>query len=170
MNEIEYEMSRRVLRLWLLVLSSALIALILNLVRIPITLDWYRPEFVVMVIIFWGVAEPHRIGLSTAWILGLLMDVLENGILGVQALSLSVIIYLTYLLHPRLRAFRIVQQSATVFLLVGIFQLLVRIVNGVLGPVPDTPLYWMPSFTSALIWPFLVLILRLLSRAWRITD
>ena len=51
----------------------------------------YRPEWVPMVLIYWVMALPYRIGIGSAWIVGLVLDILEGSILGLNAMALVII-------------------------------------------------------------------------------
>ena len=73
-----------------------------------------------MVLIYWVMALPYRVGIGSAWIVGIILDVLEGSVLGLNALGLVVIAYVTLNLHQRLRMFSALQQAGLVLALVGI--------------------------------------------------
>ncbi|MCH7815622.1 MAG: rod shape-determining protein MreD, partial [Proteobacteria bacterium] len=104
---------------WVIVLSF-FIAYLLAIVPFPQWAMHYRPEWVPMVLIYWAMALPYRIGIGSAWFVGLLLDILEGSILGVNAMSLVVIAYVTLSLHLRMRMFSSLQQSGLVLALVGL--------------------------------------------------
>ena len=79
---------------WVIVFRCS-IAYLLALVPFP---EWamnYRPEWVPMVLIYWVMALPYRIGIGSAWIVGLVLDILEGSILGLNAMALVIIAYVT---------------------------------------------------------------------------
>ena len=107
------------------VVVSFIIALLLTILPLP---DWaapYRPDWVLLVLIYWCMALPERIGVGTGWVMGLLLDVINGVLLGLHALAFSVVAYLAMLLHRRIRVFPLWQQALTVLILVGFSQLLV---------------------------------------------
>ena len=61
---------------------------------VPPELGFVRPDWVAMVLIYWILALPHRVGLITAWIAGLGMDVLLGTLLGQHALSYLSLIHI----------------------------------------------------------------------------
>jgi rod shape-determining protein MreD len=79
---------------WVIVVSF-LLAFWLSEIPLPGGLDRFRPDWVAMVLIYWGMALPHRIGIGVGWGVGLLLDVGRGGLLGQHALALAVVAYLT---------------------------------------------------------------------------
>jgi rod shape-determining protein MreD len=144
-----------------IILLSFIIAAILHVLPMP---DWVRylwPQWLVLVLIYWIIALPHRVGIASAVMLGLFKDVLDGAVLGQNAFSLAVIAYLALLLHRRIRVFPWFQQALCMLLLVALYQLLNRWLQGVLGNLPLHPWwYWLSSVMSALIWPYLAALLR----------
>ncbi len=142
------------------VVVSFIIALLLTILPLP---DWaapYRPDWVLLVLIYWCMALPERIGVGTGWVMGLLLDVINGVLLGLHALAFSVVAYLAMLLHRRIRVFPLWQQALTVLILVGFSQLLVLWVLGITGTAPRGWQYWLPSLTSMVLWPWIFVLLR----------
>jgi rod shape-determining protein MreD len=143
-----------------LIFLSFFIALMCLIIPLPETVALFRPQVVMLVLIYWVLYLPHRIGVATGWFLGLLMDVMVGGVLGEYALGLSLIAFFTYRLHARIRMFPILQQMFTVMILVGVAQVLVVWVNYLHGDPYKFYLQWLPILTSTLCWPVIYLILR----------
>ena len=65
--------------LWVIVVTF-IVAMLLSVVALPDSIPWelgyLRPQWVVLVLIYWIIALPHRIGIVVAWLIGLLLDVL----------------------------------------------------------------------------------------------
>lgn len=139
-------------------------AFMLTVMPLPSWLAEFRPEWVTLVLIYWAMALPARTGVTIAWLAGLMLDVSHGAILGQHALGLVLVIYIVHIQHQRLRVASMVQQAIVVFFLVLLKQLVVLWVSGIVGHAPDTWLYFMPSFTSALLWPWVYVILRDLRR------
>ncbi len=153
---------------WVIALSL-LVALILTLLPLPPWVAPYRPDWVALVLIYWCLALPERVNVGISWSMGLLLDGLSGTLLGQHALGLSVVAYLTARLHQRIRLFPIWQQSLTVLLLLVMNQMLVLWVNGILGRPPHSWLYWAPSLSGLLLWPWIFSLLRDLRRRFRVT-
>lgn len=119
-----------------------------------------RPDWVTLVLIYWAMALPERIGVTIAWLAGLMLDVSHGSVMGQHALGLVVVIWIVNMQHQRLRVSSLLQQAIIVFFLLFLKQLLVLWVNGIMGRSPDSWLYFMPSLTSAMLWPWVYIILR----------
>ena len=150
------------------VFVTFLIALMLAIVPMPDMLQWGRPEWVALVLIFWGLTCPHRVGVFAAWLAGLTMDVLEGSLLGQNALALTIVSYLTLLLHLRLRMYPAWQQAITVFILVGINQVIVRLIDSQIGKVQSDFMFLLPSLISAIIWPWVYVSLHAVRRVFHV--
>ena len=153
---------------WLIV-ASFFCALVLAVLPMPAWLTWGRPEWVALVLVYWVIALPHRVGLVTALGLGLLLDIVEGAVLGQNAFALVVLALLSLLLYQRLRVFSVIQQSAVVFVLVGINQMICQWVQNLEGAGAITLLFLLPAFSSALVWPFVLHLLRGLRRSFRVS-
>jgi rod shape-determining protein MreD len=141
-------MQDRAHSIWVIFLSF-FIAYLLAIVPFP---EWamnYRPEWVPMVLIYWTMALPYRVGIGSAWAVGLVLDVLEGSTLGVNALALVVVAYVALSLHQRMRMFSTLQQSGLVLALVGL-----------------NLMFLMAALTSAVIWPSLFQLLRQIRRSF----
>ena len=162
-------MQKRAHATWVILLTL-FIAYLLAIVPFP---DWamnYRPEWVPMVLIYWAMALPYRVGIGWAWAVGLVLDILEGSILGINAISLVIIAYVTISLHQRMRMFSTLQQSGLVLALVGLNLMVCHwllIVTGQSGPA--NLMYLMAALTSAIIWPSLFQLLRQIRRGFRVT-
>ena len=143
---------------WMIV--SVMLALILTLLPLPIWADWWRPEWVPLVVIYWSLVLPHRFSVGFAWIIGLLLDAVGGTLLGEQALALAVVAYITVKLHRRIRVFPLWQQSVTVFGLIAIFESIIFLIQGLIGQLPELVHYWLPSVSSMLLWPWVLFALR----------
>lgn len=151
------------------ILCSLVLALVLAVIPLPQWLLWGRPEWVALVLIYWVIALPHRVGLLTALLLGLVLDVLEGAVMGQNALSLAVVATLSLTLYQRLRVFSLGQQAALVFVLVGINQMIGQWVQNLQGAGAGTLLFMLPAISSALLWPFVLHSLRGVRRYYRVT-
>jgi len=135
--------------------------------------DWaveFRPDWVTLVLIYWAMAAPTRIGVTVAWFTGLLLDVSYGTLMGQHAVGMVLVIYVIHIQHQRLRVASLLQQAIVIFVLLLVKQLLALWVDGMLGRAPHSWLYFMPTITSALLWPWTYLILRDLRRKFGITK
>lgn len=136
---------------------------------VPPELGYLRPQWVVLVLIYWVIALPHRVGVIVAWSVGLLVDVLQGDLLGQHAIAFMLVAYISESLYQRLRMYTVWQQSIIVFVIVGLSQLINFWIESIAGVAEWSLWYLMPSVVSALLWPFVFLILRYLRRVFNVT-
>lgn len=142
------------------IVATFLIAMALAMLPMPVWAVWFRPAWVLMVLIYWVISVPHRINMGIAWLVGLVLDLMSGTVLGEHALALTIVIYLVDRLHMRIRMFPLVQQAFSVFSFTLLYQLIIYIIQGFLDQVPTNHLYWMSSVSTMLLWPWLYIILR----------
>lgn len=150
------------------ILATFLVAVVLALLPLPHWLLWARPEWLALTLVYWVIALPHRVGMTTALLLGVALDVLEGATLGQNAFALVVVAFLSLTLYQRLRVFSVMQQSGVVFVLIGINQLVCQWVQNLGGAGATSLLFLLPAVSSALLWPVVMHILRELRRHYRV--
>jgi rod shape-determining protein MreD len=149
--------------------ASFVVALLLTAIPLPAGVQPFVPEWAALVLIYWCLALPARIGVGAGWLVGLLLDVLKGTLLGQHALGLTVIAFLVVQAHQRLRVHPRWQQSLTVMFLLGVNQLLVLWIYGMMGRPPTEWLHWAPAVTGGLLWPTTFALLRGMRRKYRIS-
>lgn len=132
------------------ILFSLLAALLVNF--LPTAASPWIPDWVALVIVFWSVREPRRVGMGTGFILGLTMDVADSSLLGQHALAYVLAAYAAAWLSRRIMWFPLGKQALHVLpilLMVQIVQFAVRAMPGV-----DFPglFYFVGPFVGALLW------------------
>ena len=119
-----------------------------------------------LILIYWCLALPHRIGIFTGWSVGFLLDIHMGSLLGQHALALATIAYLSYRLHARIRLYPLIQQSLIVLLLVTLSQMLLLWISGIVNQAPGNWSYWLPSLTSMFVWPWVFYLMRSIRRIY----
>ena len=158
-------MKSRAYTYWVVVLSL-FFAYLFAIVPLPEwSLNW-RPEWVLLFVFYWTMALPYRIGLGFAWLAGLLLDVLEGGMLGLNALTLMLVAYIALSLHQRLRMYTPIQQSGVVLIVSLLALLLAHWLQVVTGQIVATDSAYLFALSSAAIWPVLFSLLRSLRRGF----
>ena len=152
------------------VVITIIAALMLHMWPMPNWLDYARPEWVVLVLIYWALATPEQIGVNVAWFVGLLLDVSQGAILGQHALGLVIVVYIIQLEYQRIRVYSLVQQAIVVLFLLLIKQALVLWVTGIVGQAPDLSVYFLPSLIGAMMWPWLFMLLRDVRRKFIVSN
>lgn len=153
--------SRRILlpvRQWFILLSLAA-AFFLNL--IPLDQAAGVPDWMALVLAFWSVREPQRLGMGTAFVAGLLMDVASGSVMGQHPLAYLLLSFAAGGLSRRILWFPLPQQALQVLpllLATQVVMVLARLAGGADFPGWG---YFLGSFTSALLWFPLTFILLL---------
>lgn len=147
---------------------SLFIALILTVMPMPQLVKLARPDWVLLVLMYWAMALPQRISVGTAFFSGFIVDVLVGTVLGVNALAFSVVIFIVAQHHLKIRNFSVVQQSLLLGLLLALYQLLLFWLSHFLTGVYFMPQYLWPVITGMLVWPWLFWLLRRYRRQLKI--
>ena len=155
---------------YLLILLSTLVALVLSVYPLPIAWRWWRPEFVMLVSIYWISVFPLTLSLGFLALTGLLQDLLEGVPLGEHGLSLIIIAYICIMSYQRVRNFSLVKESAWIFILVGLAQFPTNWVQSMSGRPISGLLFLAPALSSAILWPAIKIWLDNLSRHYRINP
>jgi len=142
--------------------ATFLIAFVLTLLPMPDWTVWLRPAWILMVLIYWILMMPHRVNVGTAWIIGIFLDVSNGTLLGEHALALTICAYVVARMHSRMRMFSLLQQSLCVMFIVLLYQFILYCIQGFLGQLPSSWLFWLPPLTSFLLWPWLFSIMRVI--------
>jgi rod shape-determining protein MreD len=139
-----------------LIIASFVLALILHMLALPDAVAMLRPDWVALVLIYWCLAIPERVGVIAGWLAGLMLDVASGALLGQNAFILAMVAYLVLRLHQRIRLFPVWQQSVSVLFLVLLHLMVVLWIRGIIGQSMETWSYWLPALTSMIAWPLLV--------------
>ncbi len=99
-------------------------AIALSIIPLPSKFTMFIPSWPALVLIYWCLAIPHRIGMLTGFIIGLLIDAYSGDLLGQNALSMVVISYLVLSFYQRIRISPLFQQALTVMGLLFLYYLL----------------------------------------------
>ena len=135
------------------VMICIIMALMLAIVPMPEWASAYRPDWVVLTLIYWSMSMPRTCSVGTAWVTGIVLDVAHGTLLGQHALALALVTYLTTKFHLQLRVFPMSQMMATVLALLVIYQFILFWINGVAGIYTDAVAYWGPVVSGTLVWP-----------------
>jgi len=153
---------------WIIIASFA-IALLLTMLPLPTWAQAFRPEWVTLVLIYWCMALPSRVSIGWGWAVGLMLDVTLGNLLGLHALTMSIVAFLTIKLYQRIRVYPLGQQALAILVLVAMSQLLILWILGIIGATPGNWTYWLPSLSSAIIWPWVFVVMRGVRRHFRVT-
>lgn len=141
-------------------LLSYVLALVLMVMPIPTFLEAWRPDWVSMVLIYWLMAIPHRVGLTTVLVMGLLTDILMGTTFGVYATGLLIVAYSTLRHFQRIRNYSLMQQMLVIAALILVKRLVVYQLEHFLNDAAFHWSYLYPVISSMVLWPWLFLVMR----------
>lgn len=147
---------------WLFIWATILLVWLISL--LPWRLWQPTPDLLLLVILFWCVNEPGRIGMTTAFFFGLLMDVHDAGLLGEQALTYVLAAYGVIVLARRLQRFSAMAQAVHILPIVVAAQAATSLLHAwIAGEWAGWTWLWSAIFTVAL-WPLADILLHLPQR------
>jgi len=127
-------------------------ALMLNLLPWSGAWLWLKPDFVALVVLYWCIEQPRKVGFVSAWMMGLIMDVADGTLLGQHALAYSILAYAGIVLHRRVRMFAGTSQVVHVLLLLMMNDLIVLAIRLAAGADFPGLQYFTGTFVAAAFW------------------
>lgn len=146
------------------VFVSMLVALVLSGLPMPELWRASQPLWPVMVLLYWVLAMPDRIGYGVAVLLGLFMDVQQGALLGQNVFSLSIVVYLGGRFYKTMRLADLTTQAVVSGVVFTAYLLCNWLVSVATGSPPIHAYYWLPVVSSSALWPLVFLLLRNLRR------
>ncbi|WDD95702.1 rod shape-determining protein MreD [Burkholderia sp. FERM BP-3421] len=139
------------------IIFSLAAAFLLNL------MPWGRmpgvPDFVALVLLFWNIHQPRKVGMGIAFLLGILMDVHDAGLLGEHALAYTLLSYGAITIHRRVLWLPLGVQVFYVAPLLVLAQLVPFVIRLLMGAAFPGWGYLVDGFVEAALWPLASLLL-----------
>ena len=136
---------------------SLAVAFVLNL------LPWGHfvgaPDFVALVLVFWGIHQPRKVGIGMAFFMGLMMDVHDSTLLGENALAYTLLSYLAIMIHRRILWFPTMTQALHVFPLLLFAQAVQMLVHFIAAGKFPGWLQLIESVVAIALWPLVTWLL-----------
>jgi rod shape-determining protein MreD len=145
---------------------TVVIGLVLTLVTLPDWIRFARPNFVVLIVLYWSIMNPRVGGLTLAFFAGLMLDAFNGVILGQHALALCLASAIAIKSHLRMRVVPVLQQAMYVLLLLVIYEFVIFWIDGATGHALTDWRRWITPLAGALLWP---VVAGLLGRAYQRT-
>ena len=152
----------------LTIFLTFLVALMASIMPLPLSVDAFRPDWVLVVLLYWCLALPARVNVISAWVMGFILDVLLGSTLGVHAGAMAISVYIIAGNFQKIRNFSVWQQALIVGVLSALYHLIVFWLQRFLTDAVFLPSYLYPVFTTIILWPWAFLILRKIRRNFRI--
>ena len=156
---------------WTVILTTCFFSLILMVLPafrgMPAYLYFFQPEWLALALSYWVLAAPERVGLITAFSLGFVADLATGSHFGEHGLLYLMLVLFFAATYSQVRVLPIWQQ-AIIFafaMLVGLIlqYLFLSLTSGSLA----NAMVFLKAFASALMWPWVFLLLRMIRRRFR---
>jgi rod shape-determining protein MreD len=137
--------------------GTLLLALVVNM--LPLGRTPWMPDVLALVLVFWSVHQPLRVGIGAAFAFGLAMDVHQASLLGQHALAYTALSFFAITIHRRLLWFTVPSQAVQVlplFFAAHTIELMIRMLAG--GAFPGWTVLLSPVIES-LLWPVVSIVL-----------
>jgi len=123
-------------------------------------MEFINPQWMVLIVAYWSIYTPDKTGIVTAWVWGLLLDVALGTHMGIHALSLALVSYMSIILYLRLRMYPLWQQMFFIWLIAGLDKLVSFQLMNVFIPISAQWDYWTSTLITCLIWPFALFMMK----------
>ncbi len=150
-----------------LLFCAVAVAFVLMLLPWPGPLSWLKPYWPALVLLYFAIESPQRVGPGIAFLIGLVGDLLYGTLLGEQALRLAVVVFIAQRFRARLRFFPMAQQALAVGAILVNDRFLALVVRMASGDGVPPAAFWLAPVSGAILWPWCFLVLDLLSQRER---
>ena len=143
----------------LMVGVTLVFAMIVAIMPISIKFQVLRPELVCILVLYWVLSSPQFLGIGFAFLVGLLQDVIEQGVWGAHAMGLTVVAYICVNSYQRMKSYSVWHQSLWVSVLIGLHQVIVNWLQGLAGYSASFSSLVASVVITSLLWPVVQLAL-----------
>ncbi len=150
-----------------LVLITLAVGLTLSLITYFEWMKYAKPDWVLLILFYWCLEIPDRVGVSCGWISGLMVDILNYSLLGQHALAKAFVAFFVMTASRRIQGYDMWKQCVVVFFIASIDIGITVLIANLTVSTEVRLIYWQSALMSALLWPFIYVILRFLRQQVR---
>ena len=151
-----------------IVIGSFLMAILLDFMPFPFDVFFWLPELTALALLYWVMYLPNRIGMGTAFLIGLLVDVGTAASLGLHALSYTVMVFFVLLYHRQIMLYGHVMQILVVLALLLCNQTVLVVARLFLNRQIITLQSFIAPIVGALLWPLFSQLIQMIVNLRRI--
>ena len=133
--------------------SIILLSIVLTIIPLPDLINSFRRPWLMMTVIYFSIFNVSLIGVLSAWLAGLILDLMAGGLMGENAMILSIISYLSYRFRFQIRVYPIWQIMVVVLIFLSLGELLSLWIQGVSGTMNLSVIEWINISIAVIIWP-----------------
>ena len=147
-----------------LVMTSYLLALIIDTMVIMQQSSIIAPPFTLMTLLYWTAQLLKNTHFISAFILGLLMDAMLQSTLGVHSMMFIILTFVMLRYRLLFRSHSVIQQAFVVAFYLLFYQILTFLLLSPTLQPGQYSLYWSMPAIGFIIWPIIALTLRWLTQ------
>ena len=136
-------------------LFSFIAALLLTVMPLPHFLIWFRPQWMLAVLLFWVITKPSQYGILLAWFSGLMTDLVTGTPFGQQAIIFVLITYFVLKLHLIVVHSPRWQQAVIIGTFAGFAMILQSVIAGLIGHTAPVMRNELSVVATVVIWPLI---------------
>lgn len=155
-----------------LVVFSLTVAYFIMLLPLPARVALFRPEFPLLVYLYWVIAMPQYHGIFTGACVGLAQDFLTGAVLGTNALAYCLICTTFLIFYQQIRMQSPRQQALMILPLFFLLHAFQGLISGsvVAKGMPKLLVVLLPAISAAVLWPWVMAVLRSLRRRFELVN
>ncbi len=156
-----YSRTPRLNREWLIA-GSLVIAILLTLIPYPDWMRYAKPHWVSLVLFYWCVIAPDRVGVWLGWSVGLFLDLILHTPFGMYAIMMAFVALMGGTFHRQVQRYPLSQQCVVILALSSFQVFCIAWAFRIINEVPIELVFWQAALTSMLAWPIVHITLRFL--------
>jgi len=148
-----YKQMNKSIRNLIFTWSIIILSIVLTIIPVPDLINSFRLPWLMMTVIYFSIFNVSLIGVLSAWFAGLILDLMTGGLMGENAMILSIISYISYRFRFQIRVYPIWQIMVVVLILLSFGELLSLWIQGVSGTNNISIVHWINISIAIIIWP-----------------